>query len=175
MNKVIMGCFVVAALAVPTFVMAQDTAAGTLTVSGTVVSSISLTIESAGGTFTQGGTNAALTDLGSISKFGALPTGFTRATTSSTWTLSSNIGVTVTKANSISTAYTLNAKLGTAPASGVVWKVNAFALNASTVTAMTAAGAWGSTPTYVWSIEIPDSLPTASAIDNVIQFSAISG
>jgi len=53
--------------------------------------------------------------------------------------------------------------------------VNDFALNASTVTAMTAAGAWGTSPTYVWSIEIPDSLATTSAIDNVIQFSAISG
>jgi len=175
MNKVIMGCFVVAALAVPSYVMAQDTAAGTMTVTGTVVSSISLTIESAGGTFTQGGTSAASTDLGSISKFGALPTGFTRATTSSTWTLSSNIGVTVQKANSISTAYTLNAKLTTAPATGVVWKVNAFTLNATTVTAMTAAGAWDTSPTYAWSIQIPDSLATATAINNVIEFSAISG
>jgi hypothetical protein len=81
----------------------------------------------------------------------------------------------VQKANSISTAYTLNAKLSTAPASGVIWKVNAFTLNATTVTAMTAAGAWGTSPTYPWSIEIPDSLPTASSIANVIEFSAISG
>ena len=174
MNKVIMGCFVVAALAVPSYVMAQDTASGTLTVTGTVVSSIALTIVNAGGTLTQGGTTAALTDLGSISKFGALPTNFTRATTSSTWTISSSIEVLVEKANSISTVYTLNAKLGTAPVTGVIWKVNAFALNASTVTAMTAAGAWGSSHTYVWSIEIPDSLATATAINNVITFSAIS-
>jgi len=175
MNKVTTGFFLVAMVAVPTFVMAQDTASGTLTVTGTVVSSISLTIDSAGGTFTQGGTAAALTDLGSISKFGAVPTGFTRATTATTWTLSSNIGVTVRKANSISTAYTLNAKLATAPATGVIWTVNAFALNATTVTAMTAAGAWGSSPTYAWTLQIPDSMATASAIDNVIQFSAISG
>ena len=155
--------------------MAQDTAAGTLSVTGTVVSSISLTIESAGGTFTQGGTSAALTDLGSISKFGALPTGFTRTTTATTWTLLSNVGVKVQKANSISTAYTLNAKLSTAPATGVIWTVNAFALNATTVTAMTAAGAWGTSPTYAWTITVPDTLATASAIDNVLQFSAISG
>jgi hypothetical protein len=172
-NKAIAGCFLAATLAFPTFVMAQDTAAGTLSVTGTVVSSISLTIESAGGTFTQGGTSAALTDLGSISKFGALPTGFTRTTTATTWTLLSNVGVKVQKANSISTAYTLNAKLSTAPATGVIWTVNAFALNASTVTAMTAAGAWGTSPTYAWTITIPDT--HASAIDNVLQFSAISG
>jgi hypothetical protein len=175
MKKVTFGCLLVAMLAVPSFVQAQDTASGTLTVTGTVVSSISLTIDSAGGDFTQGGTAAALTDLGSISKFGALPTNFTRSTTASDWTLASSIGVTVTKANSISTAYTLNAKLSTAPATGVVWKVNNFALNASTVTAMTAAGAWGTSPTYPWSIKIPDTLPTASAIDNVIEFSAIAG
>lgn len=175
MKKVIMGCSLVAALAVPTFMQAQDTASGTLQVTGTVVSSISMTIESAGGTFSQGGTNAALTDLGSISKFGALPTNFSRTTTASTWTLSSSIGVTVEKANSASTAYTLNAKLSSAPATGVIWKVNAFTLNAATVTAMTAAGQWGTSPTYSWSIEIPDSLSTASAIDNTIQFSAISG
>jgi hypothetical protein len=175
MKKVIMVCSLVAAIAVPTFVQAQDTASGTLQVTGTVVSSISMTIESAGGTFSQGGTDAALTDLGAISKFGALPTNFTRTTTSSTWTLASSIGVTVEKANSISTAYTLNAKLLTAPATGVIWKVNDFTLNAATVTAMTAAGQWGTSPTYSWTIEIPDSLSTASDIDNTIQFSAISG
>jgi hypothetical protein len=175
MKKVISGCFlVVGMLAVPTFVKAQDTASATLTVTGTVVSSITMTIESAGGTFTQGGTSAALSDLGSISKFGAIPTGFTRATTGSTWTLSSSIGVKVQKANSISTAYTLNAKLATAPATGVIWTVNAVALTTG-IQALTAAGSYVGTPSYAWSIQIPDSLATASAIDNVIQFSAISG
>lgn len=175
MNKFIMGCFVVAVLAFPTYVMAQDTASGTLTVSGTVVSSITLSIESAGGTFTQGGTDAALTDLGSISKFGAVPTGFTRSTAATTWTLASTVGVKVLKANSISTTYTLNAKLATAPATGVVWSLNAFALNATTDTEMTAVGVYAASPTYVWSIQIPDSLATASAIDNVIELSAIAG
>lgn len=177
MKKVIMGCLIVASgiLALPSSVMAQDTASGTLTVTGTVVSSISLTIESAGGTFSGAGTDTASTSLGTISKFGALPTAFSRTIAPTSWTLSSDIGVTVVKANSISTAYTLNAKLATAPATSVVWTVNSAALNASTVTALTAAGAWGSSPTYAWTIQIPDSLPTNSAIDNVIQFSAISG
>jgi hypothetical protein len=175
MKNVVAGCFVIAALAVPTFVHAQDTASGTLTVTGTVVSSISLSLESAGGTFSGAGTDTATSALGSISKFGSLPSSFTRTTTATSWTLLSNIGVTVVKANSISTAYTLNAKLASAPATNVIWKVHAMTLNAATVTALTAAGAWGSSPTYVWSIEIPDALPTASAIDNVIQFSAISG
>jgi hypothetical protein len=81
----------------------------------------------------------------------------------------------VTKANSISTAYTLNAKLATVPTAGIVWSVNNFALNAAGVVALTAAGAWGSTPTYPWSIVIADTVPTATALDNTIMFDAISG
>lgn len=175
MKKIIMGCFVAGLIAVPTFVQAQDAASGTLTVTGTVVSSISLTIESAGGTFSQGGTAAALTGLGSISKFGGLPTDVDRTRTTTAWTLSSDVGVTVTKANSISTAYTLNAKLAAAPVTGMVWKVDGFTLNEATVTEITAAGQWETTPTYVWTIEIQDSVNTATSIGNVIEFSAISG
>lgn len=175
MKKVIIGCSLVAMFAVPTFVEAQDTSAGTLTVTGTVVSSISLTIESAGGTLSGDGTNDATSALGSISKFGALPTNFTRTSTASTWTLASSVGVTVLKANSASTAYTLNAKLSTAPATGVIWTLHSVVLNETTPQALFADGVYASTPTYVWSIEIPDSLPDASAIDNVIELSAIAG
>ena len=174
MNKlIVIGCFLVGMLAFPTFLKAQ-TGSGTLTVTGTVVGSITVTIESAGGTFTQGGTAAALTSLGSISKFGVIPTGFTRATAATTWTLSSAIGVKVEKANSISTAYTLNAQLGSVPATGVIWTVNAVALTTG-IQALTAAGVYGATPAYTWSIQIPDSLATASAVDNVIQFGAVGG
>ena len=175
-TKNILGAAIVGVIAFSGAANAQDTATGTLAVTGTVVSSISLTIASAGGSGQSGmGTSAATTGLGSISKFGAIPAGFTRVSTASDWTLSSAIGVTVTKANSPSTAYTLNAKLSTAPAVGVVWKVNAVALNAATVSALTAAGAWGSTPTYAWDLVIADALATASAIDNTIMFDAISG
>ena len=172
MNKLMIGCFLVGILAVPTLVNA-DTSAGTLTVTGTVASSITLTVESAGGTFTYGGTDST-TVLGTISKLGAIPTGFTRSTTSTTWTLASTIGVKVVKANSISTAYTLNAQLGSAPATGVIWTVNAVALTTG-IQALTAAGVYGATPIYVWSILVPDSLASTSAIDNVVQFSAVSG
>ena len=179
MKNVVMVCFVVvAALAVPTFVQAQDAASGTLTVNGTVVSSISLTIDTFNGaTLTGAGTDTASTDLGTISKFGGtLPTGVTRTRTATNYKLSSNVGVTVVKANSISTAYTLNAKLSTAPAAGLVWHMEATALNAATVVPLTAAGVWGSTPTYAWDIVIDDSFGDGStAIDNVIEFSAISG
>jgi hypothetical protein len=175
-KSIILGAAILGVVAFSGSASAQDTATGTLAVTGTVVSSISLTIASAGGSGQTGmGTNTATTALGSISKFGAIPAGFTRVISASDWTLSSTIGVTVTKANSISTAYTLNAKLSTAPAVGIGWTVNAVLLNATTAQALTAAGAWGSTPTYVWTIAVDDSFATASAIDNTVMFDAISG
>jgi hypothetical protein len=176
-KNLVLGAALLGVVAFAGSASAQDTATGTLSVTGTVVSSISLTIDSAGGGSQSGmGTSAATTALGSISKFGGVvPANFTRTITATDWTLSSTVGVTVTKANSISTAYTLNAKLSTAPATGVLWNVNAVLLNATTAQALTAAGVWGSTPTYAWTITIPDALPTASAINNTIMFDAISG
>ena len=178
MKKIIItGSFLVAMLAFPATVQAQDTSSGTLTVTGEVVSSISLTVETgtAGHTLTNAGTNAASAALGSLSKYGTPPQGFTITPAATDWTLASTVGVKLLKANSASTAYTLNAKLSTTPGTGVVWSVGGFALNETTVTALTAAGVYGTTASYAWGIVIPDALPTASAIDNVIEFSAISG
>jgi hypothetical protein len=175
-KSVVLGAAILGVFAFAGSTSAQDTATGTLAVTGTVVSSIGLTIASAGGSGQTGmGTLVATTDLGSVSKFGALPSGFTQVRGASNWTLSSTIGVTVVKANSISTAYTLNAKLATVPTSGIAWKVNGFALNAAGVVALTAAGAWGTTPVYAWDIVIADTVPTATALDNTIMFDAISG
>ncbi len=79
------------------------------------------------------------------------------------------------KANSISTAYTLNAKLATAPVAGLAWTVNAVLLNATTAQAMTAAGVYGSTGSYVWNIGILDTVASATALDNTVMFDAIGG
>lgn len=176
MNKFIMGCFVVAVLGVPTFAMAVENASGTLTVTGTVASSISLTVESTDGTCTLCGTPAASLDLGTLSKYGTPPTNFTITPGATTWTLASvnGIGIKVVKANLASTVYTLSAKLATAPAAGVVWTVGAITANATTIQTIGTGVAYGSTFPYAWNIVIPDSLATASAIDNVIQFSAVS-
>jgi hypothetical protein len=174
MKNVIAGCFLVAMLAVPTFVNA-DTASGTLTVTGTVASSITLTVESADGTF--GGAAAdATTAIGTISKYGSAPTGFSITKGGANWTLSSvnGIGVKVVQANSASTNYTLNAKLQTAPDAGVVWKVNGSTLNAATDTLITDVATYGSSHAYAWDIVIADSLANATAIGNVLQFSALA-
>lgn len=149
------------------------TSSGTLTVTGTVDSSISLTIESAGGTTSGTGTAAATSALGSISKYGSAPTGFTLARGASNWTLSSTVGVKVDKANLTSTDYTLTAQLGSAPASGVTWKLNGSTLSDSAAITLTSTGTYGSTGSYSWDIVVADSA-AAAAIDNAIDFTATS-
>jgi predicted secreted protein len=151
-----------------------DTASGTLTVTGTVASSVNLTIESAGGTTSGTGTSAATSDLGTIAKYGtAAPTGFTLARGASNWTLSSTVGVQVDKANLTSTDYTLTAQLGSAPASGINWKLNGSTLSDSAATTLTSTGTYGSTGSYSWDIVVADSA-AAAAIDNTINFTATS-
>lgn len=165
------------AAAVLTFAFASvasaDTASGTLTVTGTVESSINLTIESAGGTTSGTGTAAATSALGAFSKYGSAPTGFTLARGASNWTLSSTVGVKVQKANLTSTDYTLTAQLGSAPASGVTWKLNGSTLSDSAATTLTSTGTYGSTGSYSWDIVVADSA-AAAAIDNAISFTATS-
>jgi predicted secreted protein len=150
-----------------------ETSTGTLTVTGTVASSINLTIESAGGTTSGTGTAAATSALGSISKFSAAPTGFTLARAASDWTISSTVGVKVDKANLASTDYTLTAQLGSAPASGIAWKLNGSTLSDSAATTLTSTGTYGSTGSYAWDIVVADSA-AAAAIDNAINFTATS-
>src|SRR5689334_12061014 len=154
-------------------IAAADTSSGTMTVTGTIESSISLTIESAGGTTSGTGTAAATSALGNISKYGSAPTGFTLARGASNWTLSSTVGVKVDKANLTSTDYTLTAQLGSAPASGVAWKLNGSTLSDSAATTLTSTGTYGSTGSYSWDIVVADSA-AAAAIDNAIDFTATS-
>lgn len=162
----------VALLATAT-VAGAATSSGTLTVTGTIESSISLTIESAGGTTSGTGTDAATSALGSISKYSSAPTGFTLARGASDWTLSSTVGVKVDKANLTSTDYTLTAQLGSAPASGVTWKLNGSTLSDSAATTLTSTGTYGSTGSYSWDVVVADSA-AAAAIDNAMSFTATS-
>jgi predicted secreted protein len=149
------------------------TSSGTLTVTGTIESSISLTVESAGGTTSGTGTAAATSALGNVSKYGSAPTGFSQARGASDWTLSSTVGVQVTKANLTSTDYTLTAQLDSAPASGVAWKLNGSTLSDSAFTTLTSTGTYASTGSYSWDIVVADSA-AAAAIDNGFQFTATS-
>ncbi|PYP87676.1 MAG: hypothetical protein DMG65_16530 [Candidatus Angelobacter sp. Gp1-AA117] len=148
-----------------------QTASGTLTVTGTISSSLTLLVQNAGGTTSGTGTAAATSALGNISKFGSAPTGFTLARGASNWTLSSTVGVEVDKANLTSTDYTLTAQLGSAPASGVTWKLNGSTLSDSAATTLTSTGTFASTGSYSWDIVVADSA-SAAAIDNTINFTA---
>jgi predicted secreted protein len=172
MKRIAMSGFVFAALLVTSSAFAA-TSSGTLTVTGTIESSISLTVESAGGTTSGTGTAAATSDLGSISKYGSAPTGFTLARGASDWTISSTVGVQVVKANLTSTDYTLTAQLGSAPATGVTWKLNGSTLSDSAATTLTSTGTYASTGSYSWDIVVADSA-SAAAIDNAINFTATS-
>ena len=163
----------VAVLAVLSMNAFAGTSSGTLTVTGTIESSISLTIESAGGTTSGTGTAAATSDLGNISKYGSAPTGFTLARGASNWTLSSTVGLQVVKSNLTSTDYTLTAQLGSAPASGVAWKLNGSTLSDSAATTLTSTGTYASTGSYSWDIVFADSA-AAAAIDNTMNFTATS-
>jgi predicted secreted protein len=154
-------------------VASADTASGTLTVTGTVASSMTLSINSAGGTFSGGGTSAATSALGTISKYGSAPTGFTLARGASNWTISSTVGVQVDKANLTSTDYTLTAQLGSAPSSGITWKLNGSTLSNSAATTLTSTGTYGSSGSYSWDVVVADSAATG-AIDNTIDFTATS-
>lgn len=172
MNKTPVLVSLVGLMALGSSVMAA-TSNGTLIVTGNVESSISLTIESAGGTTWGTGTDVAFSDLGFIAKFASAPTGFTLARGASDWTLSSTVGVKVEKANLTSTDYTLTAQLGSAPASGVAWKLNGSTLTDSAATTLTSTGTYASTGSYSWDIVIADSA-AAGPIDNAISFTAIS-
>ena len=172
MKRIAMFSFVLGALVISSSAFAATNSA-TLTVTGTIESSISMTVESAGGTTSGTGTAAASADLGSISKFGSAPTGFTLARGASNWTLSSTVGIQVVKANLTSTDYTLTAQLGSAPASGVAWKLNGSTLSDSAATTLTSTGTYASTGSYSWDIVVADSA-AAAAIDNAINFTATS-
>jgi hypothetical protein len=150
------------------------TSSGALVVSGSVVSSIAFTVESAGGSTSGLSTNAASTALGSVSKYGSAPSGFTITPGGSDWTLSSNIGVKVLKANSASANYTLTAQLSGAPATGVSWSLNSVALTAASAGSINATGTYAATPTYAWSIAVTDAAAAATALDNTINFIATS-
>jgi predicted secreted protein len=172
MKRFLMFTLVIAALSIGSSAFAATNSA-TLTVTGTIDSSISMTVESAGGSTSGTGTAAATSALGSISKYGSAPTGFTLARGASNWTISSTVGVQVDKANLTSTDYTLDAQLGSAPATGVAWKLNGSTLSDSAATTLTSTGTYGSTGSYSWDIVVADSA-SAAAIDNTINFTATS-
>jgi hypothetical protein len=159
-------------LTVPTFVAAQETSTGTLTVTATVESSISLTFENdaAGVALAGAGTNAATMALGSISAYETISTpGVTRTTAAADFTVSSPFGVKVVKANTSSGSYTLAAALGSTDTTNT-WKINAITLTTANQS-LGAGYGYGSAVTHTMYLTVPFSASTG-AISKVLNFTA---
>jgi hypothetical protein len=172
MKKMMMGGLVLVALTAGTNAAQAATSSGTLAVTGTVESSISMSITPVGGSVTNTGTAAVISDLGNISKYSTAPAGFSLTKSGTDWTLSSTIGVRVDSANITSLDYALSAQLSTAPASGIVWKIDGSALNEATPTTL-GNGNYATNDSHTWDIVVADSAAAAS-INNTITFTAVS-
>lgn len=159
-------------LMAPAFAAAQDTTAGTLTVTATVESSIAMTFENdaAGVSLAGAGTNNATMALGTVSAHEAsVPAGVTRTVTASDFTVSSPFGVKVVKANSASGSYTLAAALAAADTTNT-WKINAVTLNTTDQELGNAYG-YGSAVAHTVYLTVPVTA-AAGAINQAIDFTA---
>jgi hypothetical protein len=160
---------VASVLMAPGLVSAQDTAAGTLTVTASVESSIAMTFETdtAGVALTGAGTNAATMALGNISAYKAVSAGVARTVAASDFTVSSLFGVKVVKANSASATYRLAAALGSADTTNT-WKINAVTLTTTSQDVGTGLS-YGSAVSHTMYLTVPFSA-TAGAISKVLNF-----
>lgn len=95
-----------------------------VTVPAVLPASIDLTFLTVGTgrTITGSGTGTGSLDFGTVSLYGPLPTNVTRSTTATNYTLTTNVGVRVTKSGESSTTYTFRARIVTA--SSFTWRVN---------------------------------------------------
>lgn len=157
---------------IPSFAAAQDSAAGTLTVTATIESSIGLTFENdaAGVALTGAGTNAATMALGAISAYNTIAApGVARTVSASDFTVSSPFAVRVVKANTSSASYSLAAALGAADSTNS-WRINATALTTSNQS-LGASFAYGSPVAHTMYLTVPFSASTG-AISKVLNFTA---
>jgi hypothetical protein len=172
-KHILTAAFVVAGLlTIPTLAAAQDTSAGTLTVTATIESSIGLTFENdaAGVALTGAGTNAATMALGAISAYNTLSTpGVTRTVAASDFTVSSPFGVKVVKANTSSANYTLAAALGAADSTNT-WRINATTLTTSNQN-LGSSYAYGLPVAHTVYLTVPFTASTG-AVSRVLNFTA---
>jgi hypothetical protein len=122
---------------------------------------LALTFQNVAGgiTITGAGTGAATLPMGTVSKYGSVAAGITRAVGASNYTLSTPMGVRVTKTSEASTSYTLRSKLGSS--SVLVWRVAGITLTTSFAN-VAAAQAYATTYSYTLDIVIPDSQATGT-------------
>jgi len=172
MKKLIIIAIAAAIMIIPSLASAQ-TASGTLTVTATVTGSINLVFNSdaAGVVLTGAGTNAATLAFGNVSAFGALAAGVVRTTTATTFTVSSAVDVNVTKTNSASANYTLNAQLGAADATNT-WQVGGVTVTNAAAATITATGAYAANSNFPVAITVPFTTASGTVISNTINYTA---
>jgi hypothetical protein len=132
---------------------------------------ITLTFESVPGAvpLTGAGTPNATLNFGSVSAFEPLNPGVNRTVGGSSYTISTNVGVRVTRVISLSPSYTLQARL----LSGhpLTWRLNGVTLSTSPVTVATAQQ-FGSVVPHTLAFVVPFNRP-AGAVTTVVEVTAI--
>ncbi|HEY2498315.1 MAG TPA: hypothetical protein VGK24_14720 [Candidatus Angelobacter sp.] len=173
MKKVTLLTIFAALMMISSAAVAQTTASGTLSVTATVNGSIQLVFNSdaAGVALTGGGTNTATLAFGNVSAFGAIGAGIVRSTTANTFTVSSAVDVQVSKTNSASANYTLNAQLGTADAVNT-WSVGGVAVTSAAQSTLTATGAYAANTNFPVAITVPFTTASGTSISNTINYVA---
>lgn len=129
-----------------------------------------LTAASGGRPVVGSGTATASMDFGTISKYGALGTNLTRSSTTSDYTISTNLSNRVT-AVAEGTKYTLRARIVTA--SVFTWKVGTTVLS-TTLATISPNRNYATTYTYAIQVVIPDTQTTGLSISQDLEFLAIA-
>jgi hypothetical protein len=175
MKRVVILASVLSAFALTGVANAQ-TGSGTLGVTATVQGSLSLTFSTNASGMAVTGTETSTGSLpfGNVSMYsGTVPANVTKTVNGVTsFDLSTPFNICADLANSISTAYTLNATLATADAVNA-WFINATDISSGGVFALTAAGVYATDAPYTLKIRVPATL--TGVISNSINFTVVGG
>ncbi|HEY7502395.1 MAG TPA: hypothetical protein VH740_27990 [Vicinamibacterales bacterium] len=132
---------------------------------------ITLSFESVPGSvpLTGAGTPNASLNFGSVSAFEPLNPGVNRTVGASSYTISTSVGVRVTRVVSLSPNYTLQARLQSAHP--LTWQLDGVTLSTTPVTISTSQP-FGSSVPHMLSFVVPYSQP-AGAVTTVLEVTAI--
>jgi hypothetical protein len=163
-----------ACLFLPAPASAAVTSNGTLGVTATVTNGIKLVFKSdasgvpLGGT----GTDTATLAFGNIQAYGGgLSTGVTRTVNASSFTVSSPFNVNVTKANLVSTSYTLTAQLSAADAQDTFSVGGVTVTSAANATVLT-TGTYDANVVLVLALTVPFTAAHGNNISDTLNFTA---
>ena len=132
---------------------------------------ITISVESVPGSRPVAGLSPLVTlDFSNVSAFGAVPSGVTRTLGSSSYTLSTNFGVRVTRLLSFSSSYTLQARLQSAHP--LTWRVDGVALSTSPATVATSQP-YETTIPHSLAFVVPFAHPEG-AVSTVLEVTAIA-